>query len=81
MTDKILMDVMNNMTEAQDVITGGASKKEYVMNKLKENMTKEDYERYEPMISLTIDFIKYLSSNKHVLNALKNKKCFSLCSK
>ena len=81
MTDKILMDVINNMTDAQDVITGGVNKKEYVMKKLKEHMNKDDYERYEPMLLLTIDFIKYLSSNKHLLNALKNKKCFSLCSK
>ena len=30
------------------IITGGTSKKAYVMNKLKEYMDKEDYERYEP---------------------------------
>ena len=72
--------VINNMAEAQEVITGGASKKEYVMNKLKEFLNKDEYERYEPMISLTIDFIKYLSSNKDLLNALKNKRCFSCIS-
>ena len=80
MTETILMNIINNMVDAQGVITGGISKKEYVMTKLKEYMNKDDYERYEPMISLTIDFIKYLSSNKDLLNALKNKRCFSCIS-
>ena len=80
MTETILMNIINNMVDAQEVITGGISKKEYVMTKLKEYMNKDDYERYEPMISLTIDFIKYLSSNKDLLNALKNKRCFSCIS-
>ena len=52
--------------DAQKIITGGDSKKEYVMTKLKEYMNRDDYERYEPMISLTIDFIKYLSTNRHI---------------
>ena len=46
------------------------------MTKLKEYMNKDDYERYEPMISLMIDFIKYLATNKKLLDAIKNKKCF-----
>ena len=77
MTDKILRNVINEMADAQKVIIGGDSKKEYVMTKLKEYTNKDDYARYEPMLSLTIDFIKYLSTNKDILNALKNKKCFS----
>ena len=40
-------------------------------------MNKDGYERYEPMISLIIDFIKTLSKNKYILDTLKNKKCFS----
>ena len=80
MTETILMNIITNMVDAQEVITGGISKKEYAMTKLKEYMNKDDYERYEPMISLTIDFIKYLSSNKDLLNALKNKRCFSCIS-
>ena len=77
MTDKILINVISEMADAQKIITGGESKKEYVMNKLKEDMNKDDYERYEPMLSLTIDFIKYLSTNKDILNAIENRKCFS----
>ena len=61
----------------QKVIIGGDSKKEYVMTKLKEYMNKDDYERYEPMISLIIDFIKYIATNKKILDTIKNKKCLS----
>ena len=65
------------MAQAQKIITGGEDKKIYVMNKLKEYMDKDDYEKYEPMISLIIDFIKTLSKNKKLLDAIKNKKCLS----
>ena len=64
MTDKIIFNVISEMADAQKVIIGGDSKKEYVMTKLKEYMNKDDYERYEPIISLIIDFIKYLATNK-----------------
>ena len=47
------------------------------MTKLKEYMNKDDYERYEPMISLIIDFIKYIATNKKILDTIKNKKCLS----
>ena len=77
MTDKIIFNVISEMADAQKVIIGGDSKKEYVMTKLKEYMNKDDYERYEPMISLIIDFIKYIATNKKILDTIKNKKCFS----
>ena len=65
------------MAQAQKIITGGEDKKIYVMTKIKEYMNKDDYERYEPMISLIIDFIKYLATNKKLLDTIKNKKCLS----
>ena len=77
MTDKIIFNVISEMADAQKIITGGDSKKEYVMTKLKEYMNKDDYERYEPMISLIIDFIKYIATNKKILDTIKNKKCLS----
>ena len=77
MTETILTTILNEMSNAQEVITGGISKKEYVMNKIKQYMNKDDYERYEPMISLIIDFIKTLSKNKYILDTIKNKKCLS----
>ena len=33
MTDKIIFNVINEMADAQKVIIGGESKKEYVMSK------------------------------------------------
>jgi hypothetical protein len=80
MTESILNTILNEMTNAQDVFTGGEDKKNYVMKKLKEYMTPQDYIRYEPIISLIIDFIKTLAKNKYVLDTLKNKNCF-LCIK
>ena len=77
MTEKILLNVIDEMAQAQKIITGGEDKKIYVMNNLKEYMNKDDYEKYEPMISLIIDFIKTLSKNKKLLDTIKNKKCLS----
>ena len=80
MTETILNTILNYMTTAQDDFTGGEDKKNYVMQKLKQYMTPQDYIRYEPIILLTIDFIKYISSNKDLLNGLKRQKCFSCIS-
>ena len=77
MTEKILLNVIDEMAQAQKIITGGEDKKIYVMNKSKEYMDKDDYEKYEPMMSLIIDFIKYLATNKKLLDTIKNKKCLS----
>ena len=77
MTEKILLNVIDEMAQAQKIITGGEDKKIYVMTKIKEYMNKDDYEKYEPMISLIIDFIKTLSNNKKLLDTIKNKKCLS----
>ena len=77
MTEKILLNVIDEMAQAQKIITGGEDKKIYVMTKIKEYMNKVVYEKYEPMISLIIDFIKTLSKNKKLLDTIKNKKCLS----
>ena len=77
MTDTILTTILHEMSNAQDVFTGGEDKKNYVMQKLKQYMTLQDYIRYEPMISLIIDFIKTLAKNKYILDTLKTKTCFS----
>jgi hypothetical protein len=81
MTETILTTILNQMKNAQEVISGGEDKKEYVLKKLKEYMTPNDYIRFEPMISLTIDFIKILAKNKYILDSLKNKNCFLPCIK
>ena len=53
MTDKIIFNVISEMAEAQKVIIGGDSKKEYVMTKLKEHMDKDDV--YSPSLHLYMD--------------------------
>ena len=78
MMDSMLMTrIIYEMKEAQQILNNGNNKKEYVMKKLRENLDKETYERYEPMISLTIDFIKHISKNKELLKGLQNMSCFS----
>ena len=73
MTDKLIMTrIIYEMKDAQQSMINGDNKKDYVMKKLKEYMDKETYERYEPMISLTIDFIKHISKNKEILKGLHN---------
>jgi hypothetical protein len=81
MTETILNTILNEMSNAQDIITRGEDKKEYVMNKIKQYMTPQDYIRYEPFISLIIDFIKTLAKNKYILETLKTKTCFLSCIK
>ena len=67
MADKLIMThIIYEMKDAQQSIINGTNKKEYGMKKLKEYMGKETFERYEPMISLSIDFIKHISKNKEV---------------
>ena len=78
MMDSMLMTrIIYEMKEAQQILNNGNNKKEYVMKKLRENLDKETYERYEPMISLTIDFIKHIYKNKELLKGLQNMSCFS----
>ena len=78
MTDKLIMThIIYEMKDAQQSMINGDNKKQYVMKKLQEYMDKETYERYEPMISLTIDFIKHIAKNKEMLKGLQNMSCFS----
>ena len=78
MTDKLIMTrIIYEMKDAQQIMINGDNKKDYVMKKLREYMDKETYERYEPMISLTIDFIKHIAKNKEMLKGLQNMSCFS----
>ena len=54
----------------------GLAKKYYVNSKLKEILPIETYQRYEPMIDKSIDYLVYLSKNPEVLqNINKTIKC------
>lgn len=56
-------------------------KKNFVLNIMKHTLGKEMFERYEPLINITIDMIKEISKNPKILEGLKNSKCFMGCTK
>ena len=52
------------------------NKKEFVMSILSKSLGDE-YERYEPYISVTINMLKVISRDANVLKCLRSKKCLS----
>jgi len=66
------------MKDAQELFDNGTSKKDFVMNQLKKILGDDSYSRYEPLISLTIDFIKSISKNKDLLKGLEKTKCYTM---
>ena len=74
MEQNILKIVLNAMVIAQNNKLG-ENKKSFVLSVLKTEIP--NYERYEPIIDMAIDFIKLLSKNKELLKMF-SKKCY-LC--
>ena len=73
--DDIFDYILKYMKQAQYYIKNdGKKKKIFVIKKIKE-LLGDSYERYEPMIFVTIDFIKTLSKNKSILKALHTDCC------
>jgi hypothetical protein len=72
----IIKLVVTTMKEAQNNFADGKTKKEFVMNIIKESVAGHIYERYEPLISLTIDLIKQIATNKEILKGLQQTKCY-----
>ena len=72
----IMTVVIDEMKKAQSIITGGEDKKKYVMQKIKDNMDDENYERYEPILIIIVDIIKQIATDKKLLDGLHNSKCF-----
>ena len=56
-------------------------KKAFVLQKIKNILSTDVYERYNPMIEKAIDFIVYLSKHPELLKGIKNlhKLCFPCC--
>ena len=54
----------------------GIDKKKYVLRKLKENIGNDVFERYEPFIDISIDFIITISKNGRILKLFKKTKLF-----
>ena len=73
----IIPVIINEMKKAQQsIVTGGEDKKTYVMNRIKDNMDDDNYERYEPILFIIVDLIKQLATDKKLLDGLHNSKCF-----
>ena len=66
------------MKAAQQLYDNGTSKKDFVMKTLKTLLGGDTYSRYEPLISLTIDFIKSVATNKDLLKELQKTKCYTM---
>ena len=54
----------------------GIDKKKYVLRKIKENIGDDVFERYEPFIDISIDFIITISKNGRILKLFKKTKLF-----
>ena len=79
MTETLIMThIVNTMKDAQQLFDNGTSKKDFVMRQLKTLLGGDTYSRYEPLISLTIDFIKTVATNKDILKELQKTKFFSM---
>lgn len=79
MTETLIMShIVNTMKDAQQLFDNGMSKKDFVMNQLKTLLGDGTYSRYEPLISVTIDFIKSIATNKDMLKELQKTKCYSM---
>jgi hypothetical protein len=72
MESKIFDIIVSSMIIAQK--EKFEDKKEYVLLEIQKYLSIDQYERYKPFISLTIDGIKYLSRS-NLLKNLKNSKC------
>ena len=59
----------------------GIDKKKYVLRKLKENIGNDVFERYEPFIDISIDFIITISKNGRILKLFKKTKLFCCWSR
>lgn len=65
--------VCKSMVLAQNEKLIADDKKQLVMNILQNSMSVETFTRYQPILSIMIDGIKYLAKSK-ILNDLKNSK-------
>ena len=75
--DTIFNHIVHYMKKVETIMTAnGEEKKQYVLKQIKNVLGNETYERYEPFISASIDFVVSLSRNKKLLKGINSK---SLC--
>ena len=60
-------------------LDSGIKKKSYVMDKIRELLPREAFERYYPMLDRTIDFLVYVSKHPKLLKGVTDMKklCYS----
>ena len=82
---QIMAHIVSTMKDAQELYNNGTDKKQFVMNKIKQIIGDSAYIRYEPLISVAVDFIKSIATNKQILRELQQTKCygtlFNSCNK
>ena len=76
LTSDIYNQVLKYMKIAERHIksNNGIEKKNFVLRKIKEYLGDESYERYEPFIDISIDFIITISKNGRILKIFKKTK-------
>ena len=70
----IMSVIIQFMGAAQAVTMQNFDKKAYVMNKLRSHFGDETFLRYQPFISVTIDFIKEIVKNKAILKDIAKRR-------
>jgi len=80
-TPKDLPDTILSFMKSAQKIHGKNSydKKLFVLEKLKFYIGSEAYERYAPLIEMTIDLVKALARNKHLREGLESLKPDGKC--
>ena len=80
MTENNIFDIIISAMGIAQKNKLGDAKKDYVLNIIKCSMNNIDFERYEPLINLTIDILKNIANNKELLKELISKSgCFKSC--
>ena len=55
----------------------GKQKKEYSLSKIKGTIGPDEYEKYDVLLPIMIDFIIAVSKNEYIFNLNNIKKCFN----
>jgi hypothetical protein len=72
--ENIFKVIIDTMIQCQHDVTI-EDKKIYAMQIISNLIPRDTYNRYEPFISLSIDFTKAIFKDRGILNGLKSKKC------
>ena len=78
MSKNIVEQIINLMIIVENSDKQGVDKKVSVMNKIKDNLGPEKYDRYSPLISMVIDTVVSISKNEILLDEL-NKMVSKFC--